>query len=512
MVKRKRERASTSSQSRSSSSNIPGNSSISAPENGSSSAPENAFHSFPSTSSQSVPTNGNDCDLPKQIKQEAEDPSDLTNENWQGDKKVLADRFAFIFNSEKYADINIFVGKTEQRIPAHKLILCVGSAVLDNILSKNGKCEMLMIPDIEPDIFLVLLKFLYSDVSAVTIDNVMDVLDAAKTYAVPALEKICHDYLRDNLKVSNVFLILSKAVHFDENKIRDDCLSIIDNETKEAIESDEFTSIDLNTLCLILERNSLKIKEYDLLRATLRWSEAECNRRNLTINSENRSSVLGNAIYRLRYPLLSLAEFSSCVASSGLLPDKDLVSMFLYFANKASGALPPANFIATPRSSLPYLVVDRFVNGNSFYAVHQWEHGSNLLAFSCDCDVYLNGIGLFGSDSSTTEKYIVEYSISEDMGESRIASKLFEAVESPCDSAGLLKKVVPFLLDAPLKLTKDRWYYINYFQLGPNSLVNESYTQREIAVPIPGMDQRVTFQFGEEHGIKIPEIYFTNIP
>ncbi|CAH0389279.1 unnamed protein product [Bemisia tabaci] len=220
------------------------------------SVPENGLHSFPSTSTQRVPTNENDRDLkllPNQIKQEVEDPSDLPN-NWQGDKQVLAERFAFIFNSEKYADIHILVSKTEQRIPAHKLILCVGSAVSDDILSKNGKCEMLMILDIEPDIFLVLLKFLYSDVPAVTIDNVMDVLDAAKTYAVPTLEKICHDYLRDNLKVSSVFLILSKAVHFDENKIRDDCLSIIDNETKEAIETDEFTSIDLSTLCLILER------------------------------------------------------------------------------------------------------------------------------------------------------------------------------------------------------------------------------------------------------------------
>nr|XP_018914636.1 PREDICTED: BTB/POZ domain-containing protein 2-like [Bemisia tabaci] len=282
----------------------------------------------------------------EQIKQEVEDPSDLPND-WQGDKQVLAEGFAFICNSEKYADIHILVGKTEQRIPAHKLILCVGSAVLDDILSKNGKFEMLMIPDIEPDTFLVLLKFLYSDVPAVTIDNVMDVLDAAKTYAVPTLVNICHDRLRDNLKVSSVFLILSKAVHFDENKIRDDCLSIIDNETKEAIETDEFTSNDLNTLCLILERNSLKIKEYDLLRATLRWSEAECNRRNLTINSENRSSVSGYT-YRLRYPLLSSTEFSSCVAGNGLLADKDFVHVFV-LANKASGALPPANFIATPR-------------------------------------------------------------------------------------------------------------------------------------------------------------------
>lgn len=74
-------------------------------------------------------------------------------------------RFAFLFNNEILSDVHFLVGKgdSRQRIPAHKFVLAVGSAVFDAMF--NGQLsthqDEIELPDVEPQAFLALLRFLY---------------------------------------------------------------------------------------------------------------------------------------------------------------------------------------------------------------------------------------------------------------------------------------------------------------------------------------------------------------
>ena len=56
-------------------------------------------------------------------------------------------------------------GGSEQRIPAHKFVLSVGSAVFDAMFNSTlaTQEDEITIPDVEPAAFLATLKFLYSD-------------------------------------------------------------------------------------------------------------------------------------------------------------------------------------------------------------------------------------------------------------------------------------------------------------------------------------------------------------
>ena len=56
-------------------------------------------------------------------------------------------------------------GGAEQRIPAHKFVLSVGSAVFDAMFNSTlaTQEDEITLPDVEPAAFLALLKFLYSD-------------------------------------------------------------------------------------------------------------------------------------------------------------------------------------------------------------------------------------------------------------------------------------------------------------------------------------------------------------
>ncbi|XP_059927968.1 BTB/POZ domain-containing protein 1-like [Gadus macrocephalus] len=66
-----------------------------------------------------------------------------------------------------------------------------------------------------------------------------------------------------------------------------------------------------DTLCAVLERDTLGIRESRLFGAVVRWSEAECFRQQLPITAENKQKVLGKALTLIRFPLMTVEEFAA---------------------------------------------------------------------------------------------------------------------------------------------------------------------------------------------------------
>lgn len=194
--------------------------------------------------------------------------------NWQGSKTTMKERFAFLFNNEILSDVRFLVGRVgqQQRIPAHKLVLSSGSAVFDAMF--NGTLATasveIEVPDVEPAAFLAVLLFLYTDEIQIDPETVMTTLYTAKKYAVSPLEKHCVDFLRSNLTSDNAFLLLTQARLFDEPQLASVCLDTIDKFTNEALNADGFTDVDIDTLMVVLERDTLRIRESKIFQAVVR--------------------------------------------------------------------------------------------------------------------------------------------------------------------------------------------------------------------------------------------------
>ena len=62
-----------------------------------------------------------------------------------------------------------------------------------------------------------------------------------------------------------------------------------------------------------------------------RWSEAECERENITVTVLQQRKVLGRALSLIRFPLMTVEEFAQGPAQSGILTDREVVQLFLYF-------------------------------------------------------------------------------------------------------------------------------------------------------------------------------------
>jgi len=308
-----------------------------------------------------------------------------------------------MFNNEILADVHFKVGRggAEQRIPAHKFVLSVGSAVFDAMFNSTLATaeEEIFLPDVEPSAFLALLRFLYSDEVQIGPETVMTTLYTAKKYAVPALEKACVDFLKRNLSPDNAFMLLTQARLFDEPQLAALCLETIDKNTPEALSAEGFIDIDIDTLSVVLDRDSLRIKESKLFTAVLRWSEAECQRQALPVTSENKRSVLGRLLFQIRFPLMTVEEFAQGPAQSGILTDRETVSLFLHFTVNPK---PAVGFVDVPRCSMTgkEQTVCRFQQIES-----RWGYSgtSDKIRFIVDRRIFVVGFGLYGSIHGPSE-------------------------------------------------------------------------------------------------------------
>jgi len=277
----------------------------------------------------------------------------------------VKERLCFVFNNELLCDVRFLVGSGSraQHFSSHKFILSVGSAVFDAMfngpMAVNTTAEI-ELPDVEPAAFMSMLRFLYTDEVRLGPDMVMQCLYTAKKYAVCALEKACVDYLKRNLCSDNAFTLLTQARLFDEPQLTALCLETIDKTTSESLAAEGFLDIDVDTLCSVLERDTLGVRECKLFAAVCRWAEAECIRRQANPTAENKRLFLGNRVLELvRFPLMSVGEFATGPAQSGLLTDREIVDMFLYFTLTPKREV---KFSAVPRCCLTgkEQVVSRF--------------------------------------------------------------------------------------------------------------------------------------------------------
>ncbi|XP_057663914.1 BTB/POZ domain-containing protein 6-B [Diorhabda carinulata] len=323
------------------------------------------------------------------------------DQNWQASKSNIRERNATMFNNDLMADVRFLVGtpgSSTQVIPAHKYVLSTGSSVF-YAMFYGGLAESkeeIEVPDVDPTAFLTLLKYLYCDEIHLEPDTVLATLYVAKKYIVPHLARACVNYLETSLTAKNACLLLSQSRLFEEPDLMQRCWEVIDAQAEMAVKSEGFIDIDMATLQSVLARETLNCNEMNLLEAALAWAAAECSRKDLEVTPQNKREVLGNALYLIRIPTMTLEEFANGAAQMGILTQQEIIDIFFHFTatNK-----PCLQYSVKPRSGLKSQVCHRFQS--CAYRSNQWRYRGRCdsIQFSVDRRIFVVGFGLYGSSS-----------------------------------------------------------------------------------------------------------------
>ena len=317
-------------------------------------------------------------------------------------KSSIEERCKAIFKQELLSDVKfvfrgIQSGSESMKIAAHKFVLAVSSPVFYSMfygpIAESKDC--VEIYDCGYDSFLEVLSFIYTNEANLTPQNVMQVLYLAKKYLLPSLANKCSVYLQENVDVSSVFHVLQHAQKYEDKDLLQHCWKVIENETDEAIKSDDFMTIERPVLQELVQKDSLNVKEVELFRAVDCWAEGECKRQGLIAGGSVKRKILGEKIIKgIRFPVMKEKEFES-VLDCGILTQKETCDLVKFFDSVPNTSLD-SDFCKVKRKVSPYRV-SRFPS----LAYHgSWEHSSeyyDMIVLSFDKDINLCTVRLFGS-------------------------------------------------------------------------------------------------------------------
>ena len=237
--------------------------------------------------------------------------------------------------SSKTSDVTFVVEKRHFR--CHRVILAARCAYFEALLY-NGMRESspnveITVPDTTASAFAQLLAYVYTgridlsscgeqvEKSSMYIDTfarsrsrgqvTQDLLSLAHKYQLNSLQLSISDFLKASLTSTNVCDVFDVATLFQLDELRWSCLSYLDQNACDVMNSDSFVDLSASALEELLKRVSFSAPEIEIFRGVRRWME----KNEANVGDEGVARVISG----VRLPLIPLSDLLDEVRQSKLV-------------------------------------------------------------------------------------------------------------------------------------------------------------------------------------------------
>ncbi|PKY13368.1 BTB-domain-containing protein [Rhizophagus irregularis] len=191
-------------------------------------------------------------------------------------------------NSEEF-NVAIYVGEGDNQkvFQAHSLILRARSSYFHTALSKQwvrkeGDDNILRQPNISPQVFEIILNYIYSGTISLIDRDIMEILEilaASDELLLNDLLDFIQEYLIETknewLHSSILKIYQTSLAHGSCEKLRKFILATISSDPELLFKSANFLSLDVSLLTPILKRDDLDMAEDEVWEQVIRWGLAQ---------------------------------------------------------------------------------------------------------------------------------------------------------------------------------------------------------------------------------------------
>ncbi|GFY51597.1 hypothetical protein TNIN_452641 [Trichonephila inaurata madagascariensis] len=261
--------------------------------------------------------------------------------DWRDKMEDLRRRNLYILRNSILSDVMFYVGPEKTVIRAHRLLLAVGSPVFQAMfygsLPENGSA--ITIPDVMPDGFQVLLKYLYGDIfTAENESQVFHTWIAADKYCIPKLKEECVSCLMTcRLIPSVIWPLLENSMLCELKEVVDRCKKFLKKDTDICLQEESFLNASVAALSLFLQLDSMNIGEATLIKYLIFWGHFQVS----NLKAANLSEAMRPIIKYIRFGALKPDQFCQILSDAkGLMHDSDALAIVMHLVNPLNQSLP----------------------------------------------------------------------------------------------------------------------------------------------------------------------------
>lgn len=181
--------------------------------------------------------------------------------------------------SDMYCDVTIVCEETSFR--CHRAILAAACPYFHTMFSiqmRESAAESVVLPQMNAETFREVLQFVYTGDTAITSDNICNLIVASDFLNLESMEDLCVQYIQEGSQIKHILKILSFAYAVDKLSLVDALVDYVVRYFKQFLESKEFCEIPFQFLHRMLINpkcvDKLELSTFardDLRDAIIRW-------------------------------------------------------------------------------------------------------------------------------------------------------------------------------------------------------------------------------------------------